>query len=191
MPQRIPFSLSASQLWSIEKVHIEHRNRTMFRRSKNTYTIDPNNLKPRWIYPEKLNSNNPVLTQPWDLYSYSTIINLFVSEYDDGQTTKEVRSVVNQYVNKFDASGEVSGGGTDGSMKWGIKMGYGYSQTTTSTSSIEINTTVGTDNLGNLIFNYSDPIIVDDSQKNTKGYKVFAIKSGNAVEAILLPKSLY
>ncbi|MEG0109039.1 MAG: hypothetical protein RR705_09350, partial [Lachnospiraceae bacterium] len=97
----------------------------------------------------------------------------------------------NQYVNKFDASGEVSGGGTDGSMKWGVKMGYGYSQTSTNTSSTEINTTVGTDNLGNLIFNYSDPIIVDDSQKSTKGYKVFAIKAGNAVEAILLPKSLY
>lgn len=72
-----------------------------------------------------------------------------------------------------------------------FKMGYGYSQSTTNTSSTEINTTVGTDNLGNLIFNYSDPIIVDDSEKNTKGYKVFAIKAGNAIEAILLPKSVY
>ena len=191
MRQRIPFSLSATQLWSLEKVHIDHKNNTAFRHSKNTYTIDPKNLKPRWIYPHKLGSQNSVFVQPWDLYAYSTMINLFVSEYDDGQTIEEVRSVMNQYVHKVDVNGEVGGGGDKGAVKWGVKLGYGYSNTTTNTSSTKVTTTVGSDDLGNLIFNYSDPIIVDDSQKNTKGYKVFAVKSGNAVEAILLPKSIY
>ncbi len=191
MSQRIAFSLSPFELWSIEKVHIEHKNRTLFRRSKNTYKIDPNNLKAKWIRPNALMSKNHAFVQPWDLYTYSTIINLFVSEHDDGQTIKEIRSVINQFVNKFDVSGEVGGGKADGSVKWGVKMGYGYSQAITNTSSSEVNTTVGTDNLGNIIFNYSDPIIIDDSEKNTKGYKVFAIKAGNAVEAVLLPVSVY
>lgn len=191
MRQRIPFSLSPTQLWSLEKVHIDHKNNTAFRHSKNTYTIDPNNLKPKWVYPEKLGSLNSIFLQPWDLYAYSTMINIFVSEYDDGQTIEESRSVMNQYVHKVDASGEIGGGGDKGAVKWGVKLGYGYSSTTTNTSSTKVTTTVGSDDLGNLIFNYSDPIIVDDSQKNTKGYKVFAVKSGNAVEAILLPKSVY
>ena len=147
---------------------------------------------PRWVYPEKTDSHSSVFLQPWDLYTYSTQINIFVSEYDDGQSMKEVHTIFNQYVNKLDSYGEAEGSGTNSSMKQaGVKMGYGYNLINTNTSTTEINSTVGTDDLGNLTFNYSDPVIVDDSQKSTKGYKVFSVKSGNAVEAILLPKSVY
>lgn len=190
MRQRLSFSLSATQLWSLEKVHIDHKNSTAFRHSKNTYTVNPKDLKPRWIYPGKLESDNAVFVRPWDLYSYSTIINLFVSEYDESQTITVERSMVNQYVSKFDASAEASGG-KEGSMKYGVKVGYGYSDTSTSTSKTTTVTTTGSDDLGNLIYTYSDPIIINDTYKNTKGYKVFAIKAGNAVEAILLPEYIY
>lgn len=190
MRQRLPFSLAASQLWAIEKVHIEHRNSTLLRRSKNTYTIDPEDLKPKWIYPEKLNSNNSVFLQPWDLYTYSTTISLFVTEYDEGQTIEETRSFYNQYVNKLDV-GEEIGGQEEGSMKKGIKMGYGYDRLTTDISSTKVNITTETNSMGSLIFYYHDPIIVDDSQKSTKGYKVLGLSAGNSFEAILLPKPIY
>ena len=55
----------------------------------------------------------------------------------------------------------------------------------------KIVTTKESDDLGNIIINFSDPIIVSDSEKNTKGYKVYAVKAGNAVEVIMLPKYLY
>lgn len=190
MRHRNLFSLKATQLWSLEKVHIYHKNSTGFRHSKNTYTVNTNNLKPKWVYPGELGSDNSVFFQPWDLYSSSTLINLFISETDDGQTIEETRTVMNQYVNKFDANVEASGG-KDKGMKWGVKMGYGYTETTSNTGTTKIVTTKESDDLGNIIINFSDPIIVSDSEKNTKGYKVYAVKAGNAVEVIMLPKYLY
>ncbi len=147
-------------------------------------------MKPKWVYPGELGSDNSVFFQPWDLYSSSTLINLFISETDDGQTIEETRTVMNQYVNKFDANVEASGG-KDKGMKWGVKMGYGYTETTSNTGTTKIVTTKESDDLGNIIINFSDPIIVSDSEKNTKGYKVYAVKAGNAVEVIMLPKYLY
>lgn len=188
MSHKIPFSLSASKLWSVKNVHVNHQNGSFWRHSKNTYTIDVNSLQPKWVYAQGGPKENSIFIQPWDLYVCSTTINIYVSEIDDGQTIKETRSVVNQYLKKFDVNAEISG--EISGIKGSLKMGYGYSETTTNSSSLEVSTSTGSDNLGNLIFNFFDPIILDDSKKDTKGYKINSVKSGNAVEAIIIPKRI-
>lgn len=183
MEHQLCFSVDPRDLFSIEKVHVKHQNSTAFRHSKNTYSVDLANLKSKWFYPAK-DSDNKVFVLPWDLYSKSYAIHLFVEERDDSQETKTVRTVVNEFVNKADFS--IEGGGTVGGIKLNAKLGYGISSTTTTTSNVEIKTTSGSDNLGTLSFFYYDPIIKSESNGLYNVYSVF----NGTVEATLLPTDI-
>lgn len=66
----------------------------MFRESKNFYSFNLDDLRSKWIYPEKLeqkSEENYVFTEPWDLYGKSLTIFLFIEEVDDSQTITEKR----------------------------------------------------------------------------------------------------
>mgnify|MGYP007069521509 CR=1 FL=1 len=71
-------------MFSIEKIHLHHKNGTAFRQSKNFYSVDINNLRSKWIYPEQLNANidNKVFMLPWDLYNKALSIHMYVEEFD-------------------------------------------------------------------------------------------------------------
>lgn len=49
MAQVLAFSVPARQVYSISKVHIHHVNRTLFRHSKNFYSINSSDLRSKWI----------------------------------------------------------------------------------------------------------------------------------------------
>lgn len=184
MEHQLCFSVDPRDLFSIEKVHVKHQNSTGFRRSKNTYSVDPANLRSKWFYPAAKGSDNKVFLLPWDLYSKSNAIHLFVEERDDSQETKMTKTVVSEFVNKADFS--IEGGGEVGGIKLSTKLGYGISSTTTTTNSVEIKTTTGSDNLGTLSFFYYDPIIKNESNGLYNVYSVF----NGTVEATLLPTNI-
>lgn len=186
MEHELAFSVKAAEAFSIEKVHIVHKNSTAFRHSKNTYTVDVNNLRSKWIYPEKLESksSNEVFTLPWDLYNKSLTIYMFAEEFDPSGTKKTTKTLVNEFTNKADF--ELTGGGSIGVVKLTAKAGYGFSNTTTSTSSTEITTELGSDNLGTLSFLFYDPIIRAESNGS---YKLYNASSGD-MEATLIPTNL-
>ncbi|MCR6504397.1 hypothetical protein [Bacteroides muris (ex Fokt et al. 2023)] len=70
MEHLLTFSVNPRDLFSIEKIHVKHKNSTAFRHSKNFYSVNPANLKSKWYYPAKHSyTQNSVFTLPWDLYS--------------------------------------------------------------------------------------------------------------------------
>lgn len=187
MEHILPFSIDPRDVFSIKKVHVHHKNSTMFRQSKNFYSVDVKNLESKWIYPEKLSGkgyNPQVFLLPWDLYSKSLIIHLFVEEYDLDQVIEKTRTVVNEFTNKVDFS--VEGGNSGKKVNFTAKLGYGFSNVKTTTTVTKISTTVGSDDLGTLSFLFYDPII--KSQANG-AYELYSVFNGT-VEATLLPMDI-
>lgn len=185
MEHLLTFSIKAKEVFSIEKVHVHHKNSTMFRHSKNTYSVEINNLRSKWIYPEKIspNADNQIFILPWDIYNRSLSIYLYVEEFDLGKTIKKTVAFANEFTNKSDFSVE-GGGSIDGVLT--AKLGYGFSHTNTSIISTKVTTTVGSDELGTLSFFFYDPIIRAESN-NT--YKLYDVSSGD-VTATILPIDL-
>ena len=183
MEAKLTFTINPRDAFSLEKIHLKHKNSTAFRQSKNFYTVDAKNLRSKWIYPEKLepNKDNQVFTLPWDLYNKSLSIFMFVEEWDKGQTITQEKSVVSEFVNKADFS--IEGSGSIGKVSLSTKLGYGFSHTKTVSNKATIQTTVESDPLGTLYFQYNDPIIRDEINGT---YKLYNVSSGSVV-ATLLP----
>lgn len=179
------FTVTPQEAFSITKVHLKHKNSTMFRESKNFYTFDVNDLRSKWIYTEKLefgSRENYVFTEPWDLYGKSLTIFLFIEEEDDSKKITKKKSVVGEFVNKADFS--LTGGGKFDEIELTAKLGYGFSHTNTVSSEVTIETTLGSDDLGSVSFQYYNAIIRD---RNSKGdCKLFNASTGD-VAVTLLP----
>lgn len=184
MEAKLTFTINPRDAFSLEKIHLKHKNSTAFRQSKNFYTVDAKNLRSKWIYPEKSdkNADDLVFTLPWDLYNKSLSIFMFVEEWDKGQTITQEKSVVSEFVNKADFS--IEGSGSIGKVSLSTKLGYGFSHTKTVSNKATIQTTVESDPLGTLYFQYNDPIIRDEINGT---YKLYNVSSGSVV-ATLLPK---
>jgi len=179
----LKFTINPRDVFSLEKIHLKHKNSTAFRQSKNFYTVGAKNLKSKWIYPERVdkNANNLVFTLPWDLYNKSLSIFMFVEEWDKGQTITQEKTVVSEFVNKADFS--IEGSGSIGKVSLSTKLGYGFSHTKSVSNKATIQTTVESDPLGTLYFQYNDPIIRDEINGT---YKLYNVSSGS-VAATLLP----
>ena len=183
MEAKLTFTINPRDAFSLEKIHLKHKNSTAFRQSKNFYTVDGKNLRSKWIYPEKSdkNADDLVFTLPWDLYNKSLSIFMFVEEWDKGQTITQEKSVVSEFINKADFS--IEGSGSIGKVSLSTKLGYGFSHTKTVSNKATIQTTVESDPLGTLYFQYNDPIIRDEINGT---YKLYNVSSGSVV-ATLLP----
>lgn len=179
------FTVKSTEAFSIKKVHLRHKNSTMFRESKNFYSFYLDDLRSKWIYPEKLeqkSEENYVFTEPWDLYGKSLTIFLFIEEVDDSQTITEKKTVVSEFTNKADFS--LTGGGKVDEIELTAKLGYGFSHTKTVSNEVSITTNVGSDDLGSVSFQYYNPIIRD---RNSIGdCKLFNASTGD-VSVTLLP----
>ena len=183
MEAKLTFTINPRDAFSLEKIHLKHKNSTAFRQSKNFYTVDAKNLRSKWIYPEKSdkNADDLVFTLPWDLYNKSLSIFMFVEEWDKGQTITQEKSVVSEFVNKADFS--IEGSGSIGKVSLSTKLGYVFSHTKTVSNKATIQTTVESDPLGTLYFQYNDPIIRDEINGT---YKLYNVSSGSVL-ATLLP----
>ncbi|MDR2968772.1 MAG: hypothetical protein LBV32_04100 [Tannerellaceae bacterium] len=190
MERSLIFSLKPQDLFSIERAHVHHVNSTWFRHSVNTYTVTISDLQPKWVYPTRISGfNQParVFLNQWDLYNTSMVMHMLVEE-KDATTKKEItRNFTDQYANKLDFSME--GSGKAGGVNLAGKLGYGFSNTKSSTTSIKIQWDENSDELGTLSLYFTHPVIVSDSEKSTKGYKLHVISSGS-FEMILVPRRL-
>lgn len=178
------FNVSPQQLFYIKKVHLHHKNSTMFRQSKNFYTVDKNDLVPRWVYPEKLggdSKHNYVFTEPWDLYGKSLTIFFFVEEIDATETITKEKTVTSEFVNKADFS--LQGGGKIDKIELTAKLGYGISSTRTVSSKVSVNTSLGSDDMGSVSFQYYNTIIRDKDNKGN--YTLFSASTGSFVVTLL------
>lgn len=194
MESRVVFSVPASDLFSIEKVRVDHLNGTAFRHSRNYYDVDPNDLRSKWFYPVQ-NRGSYITLNPWDLYIKSLSIHMDITETDESETIETTKSVVDEYANKLDFSAELKGSSTTStiagtSVNSGqntFKLGYGFSQTNTSSSTCKVTVQTKSDDLGTLSYFFYDPIIRQEIINNgSLRYKLYNVSNGT-VEATILP----
>lgn len=184
MDRKMSFTCRADKLFSVSQVHLHHKNSTAFRHQKNFYTVDAKNLKPKWLYVDELFDNkgqNRVFTEPWDLYSTSSVIYMFASEFDPDGSKTITKTISSEYVNKADFSIESEKG------DFPVKLGYGFSSTKKVTAVAEIETTIGSDELGTIELRFTDPIILDDKNGT---YRLYNCSSGD-LQVTFLPIDSY
>lgn len=187
----LAFSITPQELFQVDRIQLSKKHKTMFRHSKYTYTVKPENLKPRWVNVANENKTFPsLLTEPWDIANQSLTINMAIYERDGASTTEKQYTVKSEYTTKADFSFGLDGEGTTTkSLKFAAKLGSGFSKTTMRTESLKVTTQKNSDDLGTLALRFADPIIVSDTHKDTDGYLVHTINNGT-VEAMILPKRI-
>jgi hypothetical protein len=190
MTQELTFNIPPKQAFSIERVYVHHQNRTMLRHSENTYTVDVADLRAKWIYPANLPGfqSGYISLYTWDLLDNSYTMALHVEEWDNTQTEEREENFTYEYVKteSFETSVSIKNGE---SVTTTNKTTIGNTEKTTKNTKIKTTTTLGSDNLGTIIFSFYDSIILNDSLKDTKGYEIRTYTTG-AFEMMILPKRL-
>lgn len=90
----------------------------------------------------------------WDLEKYSSIIKIIIAEYDDSEVIKRTMSMTTKYATNF---------GFDASFGEKVKLGmkFGASKEDTRSSSFEVTTTKNSDQLGEVLVNFGDKVLLD------------------------------
>jgi len=127
--------------------------------------------------PLRLNLSLPLFD--WNLENYSSTIKIAIEEVDATQTSIVTSSTTVEFAANFEYSvgfGEV--------VKKGLKFGASVKQT--RTNSFQISTTYGNDELGEVIVNFEDPIIVSKNDVNTS-MKICGPRDQNCIEGPIGP----
>ncbi|MDC2130550.1 hypothetical protein PO037_11685, partial [Bacteroides thetaiotaomicron] len=98
--------------------------------------------------------------------------------------TRQSLNYTPEFTVKSDFTQETTTG--SGDTKHTFKSSYGFTNTTKTSTTIKVTTTVGSDNLGTLSFFFYDPIIRAESNN---AYKLYDVSSGD-VTATILPVDL-
>lgn len=182
-PSDLTFNPSPNDLFNIN-IKTDYRHSTMFRHSKYTYTIDPNELGRKWYYPRR--DGKDARLPKWDISRQSLERYVLVYEVDESETYKETRTYSTTYNMGFKSSAE----GTFGAVKVGL--GVDASKVQTNTSSVEVTTNKGDDYLGSLNLYFYDSIIVNEREALNKplrrrkaGYKLKDISNGTVTVTMM------
>lgn len=155
-PQELHISVAPQKLFSLTKASVHHRNSTMFRHSKNTYTADPDDFESRWVYLDDeeiaaTTRGDITYLRPWDLSTTSATIMVHVEEYDEGEKQTHTETFTSEFSQKKDF--------TVSNEEGTVKVAYGTSNTTKHTTEVTIERTVTSNDLGTTYIHFSDPII--------------------------------
>lgn len=183
-------TVSPQQLFQVDRIHVHKRHKTGFRHTKYTYSVSKNSLKPKWVDTKEVtDSNIPITIEPWDLANQALNIHIAIEEFDNSHTVEKEYSFKTEYSNKIDFSAGINSGGVaTKAIGYSLKLGYGFSTTTTRYEAMKITTQKSSNDLGSITLNFYDPIITSDQESNSKGYKVYTYNSGS-VELMILPHS--
>lgn len=178
--------VKAQDLFQYDKVHVHRRHKTAFRHTNYTYVIEAASLKPKWVnIKDQIGSNIDIFTTQWDLSDLSLNIYVNVKEVDPSLITEEKHTgEFTQTVSTDFATEKIAS--TKAANNFLMKVSGGFSSTHTTTDEFSLTKTEEDDDLGDAYINYTDPIILDDSEKDTKGYKIYTYSTGS-VEFMVLP----
>lgn len=185
----LTYSVDPKELFQVKKIHVHKRHKTALRHSKYYYYVNYKDLVSKWVKAQlsrALGSKDYVLPGTWDAYNNSLIINGFVYERDDKEQIEKQITLKEEFSTKVDFTMGID---TGTSTKFSGKITTGFSNTQSRTESIKIITQKDSDDLGTLSYNFKDPVILSDAEKDTKGYKVKTVSNGT-VEAIILPERI-
>lgn len=130
-----------------------YRHSTLFRHSKYTYTIDPDLLEGKWIYPKDLIGYYLKISDAWDLSYRTNSMFISVFEYDKGNETSVTRDVTTEYFTDIKAGVKYTKGA------WNANVDGEFSKRQTEKVSITTKTTDESDDLGTFTVNFTDPIV--------------------------------
>lgn len=167
------FNVKPQYLFNVP-IEKSYRHKTMFRHSKYYYTIDPHKLERKWYYP-RMNGHDTRLPK-WDISTQSLerFIIVFERDADEKITSVQNRTITFAANFKSSAEGTVPIGKTGASVKVGL--GYDTTKSTSTSSTITIETTKTSDQLGTLTLNFYDAVIVEKNSQ--KGYRPKNISNG-------------
>lgn len=134
----------------------------------NRFRCNPNqlfkmNLKPNKNYTKyTILGYENLLTQPrlplfdWNIENYSSTVKIRIEEFDLSETIKRATSSTAEFASNF---------GFDPTFESVVKLGlkFGASSKVTQTVSYEETISVGSDDLGEVIVNFGDNIVMDDT----------------------------
>jgi len=123
---------------------------------KKTYSEDKAHFNYDKIYAKKMRLSLPLFE--WDLENYSPSMKISISEYDASQTDQKTVTTSNEFASNFSFDA-----GWGAVVKIGAK--YGASSKSTLTQSYVETTTLGSDQLGDVVINFFDPVLL--SKNNT------------------------
>lgn len=178
-PQIIYIPLKPEEIWNFN-ITVKHRNHTMFRSAKYTYTIDPDKFTSKQV---DLTSKDYSLGK-WNiadesLYRYITFV-----EEDEGNTIETTSTIESTRIksNKFNGNVKLDLGLGTNKASTSVGIEANNSNTTKETKTVKVTRTETSDNLGKTTIYFYDPII--ESKKSngeyvmrtyTTGYVTFGI----------------
>lgn len=170
----ICLSVPFKDLFSYNKVLVEYKHETWFTTKKYTYTINPNCLVPKWY---TANIELPIASGAiWNIGNTSTNIVIRVEEWDSGETTTTSHSIT--YSTATNVTTSASG--------TSVKSDYCVQSSESITSTVTYSRTNTTDELGDIVFNYVDPVLLNYSGGK---YLVKTYNTGDVV-MMIIPKHI-
>ncbi len=177
-------SVSFKEAFQLSKAHVDFMHKTWFTTRKWVYTVDKNCFVPKWI---DVNLKLP----KWDISNQSSIMNIYVSEFDNAATREYKKTINSSSSLNFTSETEIplSSDQIGNSTETGkVKVGYGNTISNSSDIEVKIITTDSTDDLGMAQLYYNDPIIHSSATLNGKnGFRVKEINTG-FVHMVILPR---
>lgn len=175
-----PISVKGSDLFYVDKFNVKYSHHTMFRHSKWWYSAIPDNLKGKWV---DLSSMDLYLTDAWDLYNSPISYYIKIIERDNGT----LKSTKESYTTSFVAKSEFGVSGGNDKVK--VNLGFSGQLTTQQTYEVSYQYKDENDDLGSLLLNFRDPVIVSNEYATSKGYQMYSLNTG-AIDIVIAPKRI-
>lgn len=173
-PQIIYLPLYPEDIWNFN-ITVKHRNHTMFRSAKYTYTIDPSKFTAKQV---DLTSKDISLGK-WNIAEESLYRYITFAEEDEGSTSEVTYTIESTKVNSNKFNGDVKLDLGLGSSKGSVGVGTeaNSSNTTKETKTVKVTRTETSDELGTTTIYFYDPII--ESKKSDNEYVMRTYTTGS------------
>lgn len=170
-----PFSIRPYELFEFNRVDFNYIHASFWHKAKYTYTYDMAYIQTKWYYPQA--GDNDFFN--WSLALKSTAYVVEVMEVDSGNTL--TYSNTQSYSTTDNVSVQ---GGTE------IKTSYGYSQTSSNSTTITTSRTETSDLLTRFAVEYSDDVVLNKTIGLDTLYTLRSYGNG-AVSVCVLPVVKY
>lgn len=179
-------SFSFGDLFAISHANLEYRHKTWFCKDWFIYTIKEEYVYPKWC------DVNYVLPK-WNIGTQGAQIRIIVEEWDAGKTYEQTYTDTFKKLTNFSGNLDVSGGvefGSDdevsGNVNIKVGLGGGVTKEKEIKTEYKISYTDQSDQLGNLMLDYVDPVLLSKTTKNgVPGYLVKTYEAGNLTMMII------
>lgn len=176
-----PISVKGSDLFYVDKFHVRYKHATGFRHAKWWYSVTPDDLRGKWV---DLSDKNLYLTDTWDLLNSPVDVFIKILEKDDGV----LKTVSESYTTSYVAKAEL-GAGVNIGDEWKINLGFSGQLSGQKSYTVSYQYKDENDDLGSIVLNFKDPVILSDKDVATKGYQMHSLSTGT-IDLVIAPKSL-